>query len=226
MPETNVNELVEYLSQFALEKRVALMSEKAAQRTRYLTVCIENVFQPQNASAILRSAEAFGIQDVHVVEKEYEYRINPEIALSSDKWLNLIRYRSTAEAIDRLKEQGYRIVATVPRRDAVSLDEFDLQKGRAALLFGTELTGLSQFAIACADECLYVPMCGFVESLNVSVSAAITLYSLAKRLRTGNLPWRLSPDETGLLMLDWLKKSVSSSEMILQRFYTQKANKG
>ena len=103
-------------------------------RTRYITVALEDIYQPHNASAVLRSCECFGIQDVHIIENNNEYRINPEVVMGASKWLNLIRYRekefNTMEAVRVLREKGYRIIATSPGTGAVPLEEFDVCKGR------------------------------------------------------------------------------------------------
>lgn len=217
-----MEDAINYLAEFALEERVSLMREKVADRTRYLTVCLENIYQPQNASAVLRSAEAFGVQDIHIIENIHEYSVNPDIALGTDKWINMPRYTSTAQCIQQLKSNGYRIVATIPEKGATSLENFDMAKGKFALFFGTEQTGLTQYAINHADEFLYVPMCGFVESLNISVSAAITMYTLTTRLRNSNIGWQLSKAEGNEILLDWLKKSVRASDKILKKFYDNK----
>ncbi len=164
-------DLIAYLESFLTERRRALFRKILEQRTRYLTVVLEDLYQPHNASAVLRSCECFGIQDIHIIENRNKYTVNPDIALGASKWLNLIKYNdqedNTAVAIRSLKEQGYRIVATVPGKDATPLQEFDLTAGKAALLFGTELTGLTETAVSLADEKLVIPMYGFTESFNI-----------------------------------------------------------
>jgi tRNA (guanosine-2'-O-)-methyltransferase len=207
------------LSEFALDKRFDLMQEKLRSRTLYLTVCLENIYHQQNASAVVRSMEAFGIQDVHVIENECTYRVNPDIALGSDKWLNLHKHNNLTTAIEQLRANDYRIVAAVPDATAVSLEKFDLAKGKTAILMGCELTGLSAAAIASADEYLYIPMCGFVESLNVSVAAAIIMYTLSTRLRNSSLPWQMPANEYNPILFQWLMKSIRSSDKILKRIF-------
>jgi tRNA (guanosine-2'-O-)-methyltransferase len=215
--EMSIEYLIAELSRFTLDKRFSLMQEKLAGRTRYLTVCLENVYQAQNASAVLRSADAFGVQDVHVVESTYPYRVNPDIALGSDKWLDIIRHASTEQAMESLKSNGYRLVAAMPEKHATDLETFDLSRGKVALLFGTELTGLSEYAVNHADEQVYIPMCGFVESLNVSVSAAICMYALVFRMKAGEVDWHLDSEGKNRILFEWLKKSIRSSEQIINR---------
>ncbi len=214
-------DLIVYLESFLTERRRALFRRVLDQRTRYLTVVLEDLYQPHNASAVLRSCECFGIQDVHIIENRNKYTVNPDIALGSSKWLNLIKYNNrednTTAAIRSLKEQGYRIVATVPGEDATPLEAFDLAAGKAALLFGTELTGLTGTAVSLADEKLVIPMYGFTESFNISVSAGIILSHLVFRLHktTG---WQLSPEEKEAIYLEWLKNSIKSSEQIIRKW--------
>lgn len=221
--------LINYLSQFATSRRFQLFQEVAANRTRYITPVLENIYQPQNASAVLRTCDCLGIQDIHIIEEKNRYKLNPDVELGSAQWLNLIRYDkkdgNTEAAIQNLKANGYRIVATTPHTGDVSLDNLDLSRGKIALLFGTELTGLSQQAIDQSDEFVRIPMTGFTESFNISVSVAIIAYSLVRDLRNSSLPWRLSAAEQELLILDWLRKSIKYSDQLEKRFIFENQNK-
>lgn len=215
--------LTGHLAGFATENRLARFEQVLSLRTRYITVALENVFQPHNASAVLRTMECFGIQDVHIIESEYPYRVNPEIALGAAQWLTLIRYSrfadNTVAAIDTLRKNGYRIVATTPHPGAVSIDAFDLEKGPAAFFFGTELEGLSDTVLEQADAYVRIPICGFTESFNVSVTAALTIHSFALKLRQSeSIRWQLSEAEKEELRFEWLKKSVRRSDLIIRRF--------
>lgn len=213
--------LLNHFSGLVTENRWNLFSRVSSARTRYITVAVENLYQSHNASAVIRSCECFGVQDVHFIENENEYQVNDEIAMGSDKWLDIHRYNAsetnTAACLGLLKEQGYRLIATVPRQEAVSIYNFDVTKGKFALLFGTEKEGLSDEALAMADECVYIPMKGFTESFNISVSAALSLFQLTNEVRT-KVSWQLSEDELLDLQLDWLRKSIKESEPIEQRF--------
>jgi len=215
--------LTGHLAGFATENRLARFEQVLSLRTRYITVALENVFQPHNASAVLRTMECFGIQDVHIIESEYPYRVNPEIALGAAQWLTLIRYSrfadNTAAAIENLREKGYRIVATTPHPGAVTIDAFDLEKGPAAFFFGTELEGLSDTVLEQADAYVRIPICGFTESFNVSVTTALTIHSFAVKLRQSEkIRWQLSAAEKEDLRLEWLKQSVRHSDRIIRRF--------
>lgn len=221
-------DLINFLKQFATDNRVELFDKVIESRTRYITVALEDIYQSQNASAVLRTSDCFGLQDVHVIENQNQYNINPDVALGSSKWLNIIKYNkaenNTLEAIQKLRDKGYRIVATTPHKEDVVLGDFDLNKGKLALFFGTELRGLSDLMIENADEYLKIPMYGFTESFNISVSAAIILHHLTDKLRNSNIHWQLSDFEKQELKLAWLKKTIKSSEMLIEEFLSKKNN--
>lgn len=214
--------LYEYLSEFVTENKKKKFDEIATKRTRYITVLLEDIYQPHNASAVLRTCDCFGIQDVHIIENQHEYLVNPEVALGSSKWLNMIRYQgkenNTPDAIKNLKDQGYRIVATTPHQDDVNLGDLSLEKGPLALVFGTELRGLTGKALALADEFVKIPMFGFTESFNISVSAAIVLFSLTERLRKSQLHWQLSEMEMFETKIFWAKQTIKCSDLLERNF--------
>jgi tRNA (guanosine-2'-O-)-methyltransferase len=222
--------LIEYLSQFVSERRVQLFDAVLDQRTRYITLVLEDIYQPHNASAVLRSCECFGIQDVHLIENVNEYRISPEVALGSNKWLSIFRHNqqksNTSLALHSLKDKGYRIVATSPHKNDCNLEDFDLQKGKTALVFGSELTGLSDEALEIADEFVKIPMTGFTESLNISVTAAICVHYLTGKLKKDpSIFWEIPKDEKQEIKLSWLRNSIKNSDIIEKRFLEMSAQK-
>lgn len=218
-------QLIRYLAGFVTRNRLEGFERVIQYRTRYIAVALENIFQPHNASAVLRSMDCFGVQDAHIIENEYEYRINPDVTLGASNWLTLLRYNAkpdnTDTAIKYLRDKGYRIVATTPYTNDTLLDDFDLHGGRAAIFFGTELEGLSKSVLENADESLRIPMYGFTESFNISVSAAIILYELTRRLRGSNLAWQMDENEKTELRLQWLKQSVKHSDLLIKRFFAE-----
>jgi tRNA (guanosine-2'-O-)-methyltransferase len=215
-------DLIEHMSGCVTEKRLALFKQVLAERTRYITVLLEDIYQSQNASAVLRTCDCTGIQDVHIVEERNEYEINRDVALGADQWLSLHYYNegeyNIFRAIKTLKNEGYRIVATSPHKDGYTPENFDLLKGKAALMFGTELNGLTDRALELADEYIQIPMTGFTESYNISVSAAITLYSLRKRLESSSLKWKMEEEEQSVLLLNWLRTTIKMSDQIENKF--------
>lgn len=215
-------ELIQFLETVMKEERIELIEKNVNERTRYVTVVLENIFQPQNASAVMRSCDCFGVQDLHVIENSNKYELNPEVVMGSSKWIDLKRYNSkdenTLDTINSLKKEGYRIVATTPHTNDVLLPDFDLTKGKSAFFFGTELTGLSDVVMDHADEFVRIPMYGFTESFNISVSASLVLNHLASALRRSNVDWQLTEDEKLDLKLEWYKRSIKSGEKMINRF--------
>jgi tRNA (guanosine-2'-O-)-methyltransferase len=215
-------DLINYLSEFITSRRKELFINVLERRTRYLTVVLEDIYQSQNASAVLRSCECFGIQDVHIIENRNEYKLNPDVILGADKWLSIYNYRekefNTREAVKQLRQSGYRIVATSLSQEATLLEEFDLAKGKTALFFGTELSGLTDTVLDQADEFLQIPIFGFTESFNISVSAAIILHHLTYQLHRSAIDWMMSKKEKEDIMLEWLERSIRHSGKLKKRF--------
>ena len=212
------DERTAYMSQFLTEERVEVLRRTLASRTRYMTILTENTFHPQNASALVRHCEAFGLQDLHTVETRCKFNPNVNIVRGTDKWVDITRHESTEEAISTLKGAGYRLVATTPHRESCTPETFDVAKGPFCLVFGTEHAGVSDEIIESADEYLRIPMCGMVESLNVSASAAILIYMLSQRMRlTPSIDWTLKEDDAREMLFRWVMSSVKDSERILER---------
>lgn len=220
--ESNLEYYIErtaYLKEFLTPERIETLERVLSMRTRHMTILTENTFHPQNASALVRHCEAFGVQDIHTVESRCRFNPNLNIVRGTDKWIEIIRHGSTAEALSHLKESGYRIVATTPHRESCTPESFDVTKGKFALIFGTEHAGISDEVMEAADEYLRIPMCGMVESLNVSASAAILIYQLSERMRMqlSREEWALSHEEYITTMYQWCLSSVRDAKGILQR---------
>jgi tRNA (guanosine-2'-O-)-methyltransferase len=163
-----------------------------------------------------------GIQDVHIVEQRNAYELNPDVALGAHQWLTLHYYNDAKDniqiAVKALKMKGYRVVATSPHTGGSTPGSIDLEKGKIALMFGTELNGLTDQALSQADEYIQIPMVGFTESYNISVSAAVILYQMRNRLQESSINWQLSDDEREQLLLEWLKSSIKMSKQIEKQF--------
>ena len=230
-------ELIKYLSGFATENRLKRFDEVLAHRTRHLTVVLEDIFQPHNASAVLRSCDCFGIQDVHIIENNYKYTVNPDIELGSAKWITMHKYNrgfkgdgtekiapsssgnqlATSDCVEALKSKGYKIIVTSPHKNDCSMDELDISH-KTALFFGSEKPGVSSSAFDHADGFVKIPMVGFTESLNISVSAAVTLYTLTTRLKRSDVNWKLSEEEELQIRLQWLRNSIPKCEILEKEF--------
>ncbi|MGB2371734.1 MAG: TrmH family RNA methyltransferase [Flavobacteriales bacterium] len=214
--------LIDHFLKCITDERKALFEELIQKRTTYLTVVLENIYQPLNASAVLRSCDCFGIQDVHVIENYNEFKPDREVAMGASNWLTVNRYdkneNNTLDCIQSLKNQGYRIVATSPHNSQTDLINFDLSKGKTALFFGTEVEGLSDVVLENADEHLHIPMYGFTESFNLSVSAAICLYEMRMKMEKENIKWQMTEDEKNQVLLNWLRYSIDRSEIVEEDF--------
>lgn len=209
--------LLTYLENIISPERKERFIEILEDRTNYLTVAVEDVFQMHNTSAVIRSCDAFGVQTAHLIEHRYGERLDKNIAMGAQQWVSTPRYSSTAECINTLKKSGYKIIATSPHKDSDLLDNFEVN-GKTALFFGTERDGLSQEVLDKADGYIKIPMVGFSESLNISVSAAIILQDLTVKLKKMNVPWQLTDKEKLDLRMDWTKKSIKSIDDILERY--------
>lgn len=221
-------ELICYLRDFITEERWETLNKVLEERTRHFTVVLEDIYQSHNASAVLRSCDCFGIQDIHIIENEHNFNLSKGVTIGADRWLTMHKYRAkginnTIACYRELKDRGYRIIATTPHEKDVTIDKLTIDS-KTALVFGAELPGISETAKKEADGFVKIPIYGFSESYNVSVSAALCLYELSKRLRNSdsNINWHLSDDEKIILQLDWLEKSIRASEQLKQKFLEER----
>lgn len=221
-------EQLEYLRNFVTDEKNALFARLIRERTDYVTVVLEDLYQSHNQSAVMRTADCMGIQHLHIIENRNRYDTTSTVSQGAREWLTLHRYQgeenNTPAAIRRLREAGYRIIATTPHTGDVLIDELDLKKGKMAFFFGTELTGLSRQVLEEADEFVKVPMYGFTESLNVSVCAALVMYSVVQRLKISGIDWHLSEEEQVKTAFQWYKHSIKASEEILERFEEERGS--
>lgn len=211
-----------FLEGFLTESRKSKFEEILSKRTQHFTVAIEDIFQLHNTSAVMRSCEVFGVQELHVVQEKYGKTIDSEIAMGAQKWVDVHRYDSNAACLSVLKKKGYQIIATSPHTNSCTLENFDISK-KSAFFFGTERDGLSAEVLEQADGFLTIPMVGFTESLNISVAAAIILQQLTEKLRNSAVDWKLSEDEIFLKRIDWCKKTIKDIHRIEQRFLEEHA---
>lgn len=231
MPDTlsleQKRQLITYLSEFVFEERFKKLYEIADKRTRYITVVLENIYQSHNASAVLRSCDCFGVQDVYTVETLYKLNISKGVTKNAHKWLTLHRFMqpntdNITTCYTQLRAKGYKIAATSPHANSTSISELNVDKP-LALVFGAEKTGLTQQAIDQADYNVYIPMDGFSESLNLSVSVALTLYETTQRVKKviEQAIWSLSEEEKTALIFDWLKNSIHYSDRLIEHYFSE-----
>lgn len=209
--------LLEYLEGFISENRKKRFMDVLKNRTNHFTIAIEDVFQLHNTSAVMRSCEVFGIQNLHVIEQRYGKDIDRKIAMGAEKWVDITTHDSRKACIKSLKEAGYQIIATTPHNESCMLDKFDITK-KSAIFFGTEIDGLSDEVMQQADGFIKIPMVGFTESLNVSVSAALVIQDITNRLRQSEINWKLTEEEVLDKRIDWARKSIKNLESVESRF--------
>ncbi len=216
--------LLNRLLEFVNDRKKQLFYDVLNSRTRHLTVVLEDIYQAQNSSAVIRSADSFGLQDIHILEQENEFSIFRDIALGSGKWLTIKRYPkqpdNTRLAYEALRQQGYQIIATTPHNNNINLEDVDITQ-KTALIFGNELHGLSEYAINEADYRMRIPMYGFAESFNISVSASICMHHLNQKLRSSSIDWSLSEDEKTEVMLNWVQSIVKSANQIKKMMFPE-----
>ena len=213
-------ELLYYLEGFITENRKEGFLRVLQNRTKHFTIAMEDIFQLHNTSAVMRSCEVFGIQELNVIEQKFGKRIDTEIAMGAQKWVDINTYESPSACVHTLRNKGYQIIATTPHENDCLLENFDISKP-SALFFGTEIDGLSEEIMKEADGFLKIPMVGFTESLNISVSAAIIIQNLTNRLRNSDINWQLSEDEILVKRLDWAKNSIKDIKRIEQRYFEE-----
>lgn len=213
--------LTQYLERFVSERRRERLREVLAERTRHMTLVLEDVYQSHNFSAVLRSADIFGIQDVHFIENRNAYKISEDVSMGSTQWLSINRYQkhenNTRACLGELKAKGYRIVATSLHKNSISLEDLSVEKP-LALVFGTELTGITSDVEDMADEFIKLPMYGFTESFNISVCAALCMHQLSTRIRKELPDYHLKASEKEEIYLDWLKASIRKQDLIVKEF--------
>ena len=209
--------LLEYLESYLTNNRRQRFATILPQRTKHFTVATEDVYQLHNTSAVMRSCDVFGIQEINIVEEVNSKSIDREIAMGAQKWVDLNRYHTTKACIKDIKAKGYNIVATTPHADDCDLIDFDISQ-KSCFFFGRETEGLSQQVIDNADSFLKIPMVGFTESLNISVSAAIILQHVTAQLRKSDIKWQLTEDEIVDKRFDWVKKTIKNFDAIVERY--------
>jgi tRNA (guanosine-2'-O-)-methyltransferase len=220
----NKSELLKELHEFLNPSRIQRLEEVLANRTRHFTVAVENIFQSHNASAVIRTCDCFGLQDLHVIANENKYNLSKDVAMGAEKWVDLHSYyqkeNNTQDCIDALRKQGYQIVATTPHSNDVMLPDFDVNQ-KSAFFFGTEISGLSDLVLEQADSYVRIPMYGFTESYNISVSAALVLHDVVTRLKKSEVNWMLSEGELQDKRIDWAVKSLKSGPQILKQLLSK-----
>jgi tRNA (guanosine-2'-O-)-methyltransferase len=225
MNTPDLRPLTKFLGEYLTESRRATIEKVLEQRTRYITLVLEDIYQSQNMSAVVRTCECMGVQDLHIVEGRSKYNVNKKVLMGSNKWMNLVKYKETGKdnivtCYQRLRAEGYRVIATHPA-SGTSIDDVAIDS-KVAVVMGNELKGISRYALEHADELVRIPMFGFTESMNISVSAALCVRSLVTRIRNSEHDWKLSETEKDVLRLEWYRKSLKHPAVMEKEFWRGK----
>jgi tRNA (guanosine-2'-O-)-methyltransferase len=219
--------LLEKMLEHISENKRNLFDKIIEYRTRHITVVLENIYQPHNASAVIRSCDCFGVQDLHVIENTNKYELSKDVDMGSSKWVNVVRHNrtedNTIECLQSLKQKGYRVIGTTPHKNDCLISELPVDQP-TALVFGTELTGMSETALQACDGFVKLPMYGFTESYNISVSVALSLYELTERMRKLNLNWQLSEAEKIATKLQWVRKVIKHSAKVEREILSRRTS--
>jgi tRNA (guanosine-2'-O-)-methyltransferase len=224
-------ELINHLFEYITENKRKKIEEISAFRTRYLTLVLEDIEESKDASAVIRTCDCFGIQEINIVENNSRYRINPDVTMGSSKWIDINQFKSpklpekptdnTSICLDFLKTKNYKIIAMTPNPAAISLEELPVDH-KIALMFGSEEKGLSEMALKKADFRVRIPSYGFSESYTISVSAAISINFLMAKILNSGIPIFLTETELIDLKLKWIKKVIKKAEMLEKKFFERK----
>lgn len=216
-------ELTAYMNTFMRDERRDKLNHVLDNRTTHFCVAMEDLFYERNSGAIIRTADGYGIQNIHVIEPRdsFKSKVTNIISKGAEKWVTKTQHddikNGAKMCIDELRSQGYQIVATSPHKDGHTIHDFDISK-KSAFFLGAEKTGISDIVMEEADDYIAMPIYGFTESYNVSVANGILLHELINRLRKSDVDWHLSEEERNDLFLDWTMKSINSSDMIADKF--------
>jgi tRNA (guanosine-2'-O-)-methyltransferase len=222
-PQQKQRDLIAYLSQFITPNKQQLMDDALAMRTRHIAVALEDVVKPFNAAAVMRSCDCFGVQDLYTIQNHKDYYFSGNVTQGAQRWVTEHPYNdpsgnNAATCFATLRQQGYRIVATSLRPGSTPIHDLDISQP-VALVFGTEQTGISDATHDEADEWAMIPMFGFTQSFNISVSVAICLYDLTTRLHASDITWQLDEAEKLSLKIEWMKSRLQGGDALVRQFY-------
>ena len=210
-------EIYDYLQQFLTDERLSKIEHFSKESSDFVLPVMEDVYQFRNAAAIVRSVEACGFHHVVALEEENVFNPNLKVTKGAETWVQVEKMPNNLDSLKEIKSRGYRILAVSPEKNATMLPDYEV-KEPIALVFGTELEGVSDEILDFADETLAIPMFGFTKSFNVSVAAAICMYELKQKLIKSGIEYKLSDEKLLELKIRWAKNSIKSSEQILERF--------
>ncbi|MBP7172967.1 MAG: RNA methyltransferase [Cloacibacterium sp.] len=214
---SKLSETFEYLKQFLTSDRLRKIEHYSLESSDFVLPVMEDVYQFRNAAAIIRSVEACGFHKVVALEESNTFNPNLSVTKGADTWVEVERMPRNLASLQNIKERGYKIIAVSPEKNAQSLPDYQLSQP-IALVFGTELEGVTTEILDFADETLAIPMYGFTKSFNVSVAAAICMYELKQKLLKSDFNYSLNKEKLLQLKIRWAVNSIRSGEEILKHY--------
>ena len=217
IPKNRLQETFDYLKQFLTDERLSKIEHFSQESSDFVLPVMEDVYQFRNAAAIVRSVEACGFHHVVALEEENVFNPNLKVTKGAETWVKVEKMPNNLDSLKEIKNRGYKILAVSPEKNATMLPDYEV-KEPIALVFGTELEGVSDEILEFADETLAIPMYGFTKSFNVSVAAAICMYELKQKLMKSGIDYKLSEEKLLEMKIRWTVNSIRSGEELLERF--------
>ena len=217
IPKNRLQETFDYLKQFLTDERLRKIEHFSHESSDFVLPVMEDVYQFRNAAAIVRSVEACGFHHVVALEEENVFNPNLKVTKGAETWVKVEKMPNNLDSLKEIKNRGYKILAVSPEKNATMLPDYEV-KEPIALVFGTELEGVSDEILEFADETLAIPMYGLTKSFNVSVAAAICMYELKQKLMKSGIDYKLSEEKLLEMKIRWTVNSIRSGEELLERF--------
>lgn len=221
MQMSDLAQTYEYLKQFLTEERLAKIEHFSQESSDFVLPVVEDVYQFRNAAAIVRSVEACGFHKVVALQEEYSFEPNLRVTKGADTWVEVEKLPRNMESFQNIKDRGYKIVVVSLENNAKMLPEYEITEP-IALVFGTEMEGVSQEILDFADETLAIPMYGFTRSFNVSVAASICMYELKQKLIKSDIDYKLSEEKLLRMKILWAVNSMRSGQQIFEKYLREK----
>ena len=217
IPKNRLQETFDYLKQFLTDERLSKIEHFSQESSDFVLPVMEDVYQFRNAAAIVRSVEACGFHHVVALEEENVFNPNLKVTKGAETWVKVEKMPNNLDSLKEIKNRSYKILAVSPENNATMLPDYEV-KEPIALVFGTELEGVSDEILDFADETLAIPMYGLTKSFNVSVAAAICMYELKQKLMKSGIDYKLSEEKLLEMKIRWTVNSIRSGEELLERF--------
>ncbi|WII73355.1 RNA methyltransferase [Bdellovibrio sp. 22V] len=228
-PELAINANLKVHHQLILEKIGPLLTDERRQKIERVValrnfdtaVVLEGIYDRGNISAVMRSAEGLGFGNFHVIETQEKFKEANRVTQGADKWVEVQKWKKTADCVQTLKKQGYKICVTHLDAKSKPLHEIDFS-GKVALVLGNEKDGVTPEMIAAADETIIIPMSGFVQSFNISVAGALSLYHISQdRMKRLGSNASLNDEEQAILRAHYYMRTQDSATQYLEEMFAR-----